>query len=175
VRIILQPMPGGFELCSRLGLVLAPATNLTRIIRFGVGFQFEATEPFRCVEDGKFVHAVLDGSPCSRVGIQSRDVIFAINGTSWPKVRLLAFSDHHPSEITAKTLVSYQFAVMDVSIRVPPHPYRPLAEIQKEAADIIAARPTVDATPYRDPREDPDPEMVCLLERIKPRRVGPRR
>jgi hypothetical protein len=175
VRLIVQPIAGGFDLCARLGLVLAPATNLTQVIHFGMAGQFEATAPLRGLEDGKLVQAVLDGSPSARAGIQSRDIIFAINGTSWPKVRLLTFSDHHPSEITAITFVGYQFAVMDVLIRVPPHPYRPLAAIQKEAADIVAARPTLDPTPYRNPRDDPDPRLVRLLESIRPRRGRRRR
>jgi hypothetical protein len=172
MRLILQPMAGGFELCARLGLVLAPTANLTRVIRFGMALQFETTAPFRDFEDGKLVHAVLDGSPSARAGIQSRDIIFAINGTSWPKVRLLTFSDHRPSEITAKTFVGHLFAHMEVSIRVPSDPYRPLADIQKEAAGVVRARPTLDATPYRDPREDYDPEKVLLLENItsRPRR-----
>jgi predicted metalloprotease with PDZ domain len=175
MRLILQPIAGGFELCARLGLVLAPATNLTRVFRFGMASQFEATAPLHDQEDGKLVHAVLDGSPSTRAGIQSRDIIFAINGTSWSKVRFLTFSDHHPSEITAVTFVGWQFAAMNVLIRVPPHPYRALADIQNEAADIVAARPTLDATPYRNPRNDPDPGMVRLLESLMSRRGRPRR
>jgi hypothetical protein len=175
MRLIVQPIAGDFELCARLGLVLAPATNLTRVVRFGMGGQFEATAPLHGLEDGKLVHAVLDGSPSARAGIQSRDIIFAINGKSWPKVRFLTFSDHHPSEITAITFVGWQFAVMEVSIRVPPHPYLPLTDIQKEAADIVAARPTLDPTPYRIPREDPDPGMIRLLEGLRSRRRRPRR
>jgi hypothetical protein len=169
MRLIVQPIAGGFELCARLGLVLAPATNLTQVIRFGTVSQFEVTEPLRIHDDGKVVHAVLDGSPSARAGIQSRDIIFAINGTSWPKVRLLTFSDHHPSEITAVTFVGWQFAAMNVLIRVPPHSYRHLADIQNEAADVVADRPTLDATPYRNPRDDPDPRMVQLLESLRPR------
>jgi S1-C subfamily serine protease len=80
MRLILQPMAGGFELCARLGLVLAPATNLTRVIRLGMAGQIEATAPLQGLEDGKLVHAVLDGSASARAGIQSRDIIFAING-----------------------------------------------------------------------------------------------
>jgi hypothetical protein len=170
VRLILQPIAGDFELCARLGLVLAPATNLTRVIRFGIAHQFESTAPLRGLEGGKVVHAVLDSSPSARAGIQSRDIIFGINGAPWPKIRLLTFSDHHPSEIIVTTFVGWQFAAMDVSIRVPPHPYRPLADIQNEAAAIVAARSTLDATPYRHPRDDPDPRMVRLLESLRPQR-----
>jgi hypothetical protein len=60
-------------------------------------------------------------------------------------------------------------------IRVPAHHYRPLADIQKEAADVVAARPTLDPTPYRIPREDPDPGMVRLLEGLMSRRGRLRR
>jgi hypothetical protein len=170
VRLILQPIAGGFELCARLGLVLAPTTNLTRVIRFGMASQFEATAPFDGLEDGKLVHAVLDGSPSARAGVQSRDIIFAINGKPWRDVRLLTFSDHHPSQIIAIIFVGYQFAVTEMTIRVPPHPYRPFLDIQKEAADIVAARPALDAAPYRNPRDDPDPWMVRLLDGLGLRR-----
>jgi len=126
--------------------------------------------PLDGLEDGKLVHAVLDGSPSARAGIQSRDIIFAINGKPWRNVRLLTFGDNRPSEITAITFVGYQFAVQEVSVRVPPHPYRPLVEIQNEAADVVATRPTIDATPYRNPRDDPDPAFVRLLESLRSRR-----
>jgi hypothetical protein len=55
VRLIVQPIAGGFELCARLGLVfLASSTRLQ-------GF-----------DGGKIVHAVLDGSPGARAGIEPR-------------------------------------------------------------------------------------------------------
>jgi hypothetical protein len=175
MRLIVQPIAGGFELCARLGLVFVPATNLTRVIHFGMAGQLEATGPLRGLEDGKLVHAVLGNSPSARAGIQSRDILFAINGKPWRDVRLLTFSDHHPSEITAVTFVGWQFAAMNVLIRVPPHPYRPLSDIHSEAADIVAARPTLDATPYRNPHDDPDPGMVRLLEGIRSRQGRRRR
>ena len=167
MRLIVEPMARGFELCVRLGLILAPATNLTRVIHFGMAGQHEATTPLRGLEDGKLVHAVLDGSPSVRAGVQPRDIIFAINGKPWPEVRGLTFSDHQPSEIAAITFVGWQFAVREVVIRVPPQTYRPLAEIQQQAADVVAGRPTLDLTPYRNPREGPDPGMVRLLEGLK--------
>jgi hypothetical protein len=176
MRLIVQPMAGGFELCARLGLVLAEAANLTQEIRFGIVGQFVAMVPLRGFEDGKVVNAVLEGSPSARGGIHSRDIILAINDTSWREVRLLTFSDHRPSKIIAKTFVADQFAVMDVVIRVPPHHYRPLAEIQKEVADIVAARPTLDAIPYRNRDLDPDPKLGCFLANIlsSHRRGNPR-
>jgi hypothetical protein len=164
MRLIVQPMAGRFELCARLGLVLAPAMNLKQVIHFGMVGQFEVTAPLGGLQDGKLVHAALEDSPSTRAGVQSRDIILAINGKSWHEVRLLTFNDHRPTDITA-----HQFAVMDVLIRVPPHPHRPLTDIQKEAADIIAARPALDATPYRNPRDDPDPRMISLWESIRPR------
>jgi hypothetical protein len=132
--------------------------------------QFEATAPLRGLEDGKLVHAVLDGSPSARASIQPRDIVFAINGKRWRDVGALTFSDHHPSEITAITFVGWQFAVREVVIRISPQTYRPLAEIQQQAADVVAARPTLDPTPYRNPHDDPDPQMVRLLEGLRTRR-----
>jgi membrane-associated protease RseP (regulator of RpoE activity) len=147
MRLIVQPVTGGFELCARLGLVLVPAHV------FGL--------------NSKAVHAVLDDSPSARAGIVSRDIIIAVDNAPWNSVRRLTFSDRRPSEITLKTFVARYFSFTNIMVRVPPEPYQLLDEIATEAANIIAARPTPDRTPYRNPRFD---DMRELLARFSSRR-----
>jgi hypothetical protein len=130
MRLIVQPIAGEFELCARLGLILVP------------------------VESGRIVHAVLDGSPCAQAGIEVRDIVFAVDKVPWNSVRSLTFSDRRPSEIYLKTFVARYFATTNIQVRVPPEPYRPIEEIVAEAANIIAARPESDRTPYVNPRFD---------------------
>jgi membrane-associated protease RseP (regulator of RpoE activity) len=132
VRLIVQPIAGGFELCARLGLVFVPPS----IGPPGAG---------------KIVHAVLDGSPGARAGIEHRDIIVSVDGQPWDSLPHTAFSDRRPSEITAQIFVARYFAFAKVVVHVPPEPYRPLDAIATEAAAIIAARPAPDTTPYRRP------------------------
>lgn len=137
MRLIVQPIAGGFELCARLGLVFVPPSMQLAFF------------------DGcKVVHAVLDGSPGARAGIEHRDVIVSVDGQPWNSVRHMRFSDRQPSEITVKTFVARYFTIAMIAVRVPPEPYQPLDDIAREAADIIAARPVPDRTPYRNPRFD---------------------
>jgi predicted metalloprotease with PDZ domain len=147
VKLIVQPIARDFELCARLGLVLVGGE------KFG----------------GRVVHAVLDGSPCARAGIVARDIVLAIDKTRWEAVRLLTFSDRRPSEIALQTFVARYFARQSITVRVPPEPYRPLQEIAQEAANVIAARPTPDTAPYRNPRFD-DPLIRLMMARIAGRR-----
>jgi hypothetical protein len=148
VRLILQPIAGGFELCARLGLVFVPSS--TRLQGF---------------DGGKIVHAVLDGSPSARAGIEPRDIIMSVDGKPWDSVRHLTFSDRRPSEITARTFVARYFTFAKIAVRVPPEPYRPLDDIAGEAATAVAARPAPDRTPYRNPRYDDIRELLALYRR----------
>ncbi len=154
VRLILQPIAGDFELCARLGLVfLASSTHLQ-------GF-----------DGGKIVHAVLDGSPGARAGIEPRDIIVSVDGRPWDSVRHMVFSDRRSSEITAQTFAARYFAFAKVAVRVPPEPYRPLDDIATEAARVIAAKPTPDTAPYRRPLADFEiAEFRELMARLSPRR-----
>jgi membrane-associated protease RseP (regulator of RpoE activity) len=156
MRLIVQPIAGGFELCARLGLVLAPSKNLT-----GQTFAGGPTPLEGFFGGGRIVHAVLDGSPGARAGIEPRDIILTVDGTPWDSVRRLTFSDRRPSEITFKTFVARYFAFAKIAVRVPPEPYRLLDDIAVEAEAIIAARPTPDRTPYRNPRFDDMRELVA--------------
>jgi hypothetical protein len=151
LRLILQPIAGDFELCARLGLILFSAER--RLGDFGHG--------------GKIAHAVLSDSPCARAGIEARDVIFSIDGKPWDSVRHLVFSDRRPTEITAQTFVARYFAPAKITVRVPPEPYRPIEDITAEAAAVVAARPMLDTTPYRNPRFD---DIRGLLANLRQRR-----
>jgi hypothetical protein len=152
MRLIVQPIAGGFELCARLGLIFVSAQQL--------GF----------FAVGKIIHAVLDGSPSGRAGIEPRDIIMSVDGKPWDGVRSLTFSDRRPSEITAETFVARYFTFTKIAMRVPPEPYRPLDDIAREAGSVIAARPTPDRTPYRNPRCDDIRELLALLSRRRRRR-----
>jgi S1-C subfamily serine protease len=89
VRLIVQPIAGGFELCARLGLVfLASSTRLQ-------GF-----------DGGKIVHAVLDGSPGARAGIEPRDIIVSVDGRPWDSVRHIVFSDRRASSTACSAVAS---------------------------------------------------------------------
>src|SRR6266849_205555 len=134
MRLIVLPLAGGFELCARLGLI------------------FVSAPPQGFFDGGKIIHAVLDGSPCARAGIEPRDIIMSVDGRPWDSIRHLTFSDRRPSEINAETFVASYFAFAKVALRVPPEPFRPLDDIATEAAYIIAARPVPDTAPYRNPR-----------------------
>ena len=150
MRLIVQLVVGGFELCARLGLVLVSAHV------FGL--------------NSKAVHAVLDDSPSARAGIVPRDIIIAIDNAPWDSVRRLTFSDRRPSEVTLKTFVARYFTFTNITVRVPPEPYRPLDDIAAEAANVIAARPAPDRTPYRNPRWDEWDDMRELVARLSSRR-----
>jgi membrane-associated protease RseP (regulator of RpoE activity) len=153
VRLIVQPIVGGFELCARLGLVfVAPSVRLVSS------------------DSDKIVHAVLDGSPGARAGIEPRDIIVSVDGQPWASVRDMVFSDRRPSEITARTFVARYFTFAKIAVRVPPEPYRPLDNIAREAAAVIAARPVPDRTPYRNPRYDDIRELLAPPHRRRRRR-----
>jgi membrane-associated protease RseP (regulator of RpoE activity) len=153
VRLIVQPITGGFELCARLGLIFVPSSMRLQ------GF------------DGcKIVHAVLDGSPGARAGIESRDIIVSVDGKPWHAIRGLTFSDRRPSEITAETFVARYFTFAKVAVRVLPERYRPLDDITTEAAGVIEARPVPDPVRYRNPRFDDMRELVARLRRRGRRR-----
>ncbi len=149
MRLIAQPFAGHFELCARLGLLLIPAERLTGSAGRG----------------GKIVHAVLTGSPSARAGIEARDIIFAIDGKPWDSVGHLVFSDRRPTEITAAVFVARYFTLAKITVRVPPEPYRPIDDITAEAANVMAERPTLDRTPYRNPRHDDLREWVARFSR----------
>ena len=99
MRLIVQSIAGGFELCARLGLIFVPSQNLAGRTLAGQS----APQGF---DGDRIVHAVLDGSPSARAGVEPRDIIISVDGKSWDSVRYLTFSDRRPSEITAVTFVA---------------------------------------------------------------------
>ena len=151
MRLIVQPIAGGFDLCARLGLIFVSAA--------APGF----------FGGGQIVHAVLDGSPSARAGIEPRDIIISVDGRSWDSVRHLTFSDRRQSEIAAETFIARYFTFAKIAVCVPPEPYRPLDDIAQEAAAVIAARPVLDTTPYRNPRNDDIRELLESLHRRRRR------
>jgi membrane-associated protease RseP (regulator of RpoE activity) len=154
VRLIVQPITAGFELCARLGLVFVPPL-------------------MGPPGGGKIVHAVLDGSPGARAGIEHRDIIVSVDGQPWEAVRHMVFSDRRPSEIAAQTFVARYFAFAKVAVRVSPEPYRLLDDIATEAAAVVAARPAPDTAPYCRPPDfvtDDIRELLAPLYRRGRRR-----
>jgi membrane-associated protease RseP (regulator of RpoE activity) len=131
MRIIAQPLPGGLELCARLGLLLVPG------LKFG----------------GRIIHAVLADSPSDRAGLEPRDIVFAIDKTRWDSIRSLTFSDRRPSELNVTVFIARYFTVARITISVPPEPYRPIEDIHSEAMRAVAAQPaTPSAITYVNPR-----------------------
>ncbi len=137
MRLIVQPIAGDFHLCARLGLIFVPPSAR-----------------FALFDGCKVVHAVLDDSPSARAGIEHRDVIMSVDGQRLEAILHMVFSDRRPTEITVQTFVARYFTVANIAVRVPPEPYRSLDDIAREAADIVAARPEPDRTPYLNPRFD---------------------
>jgi hypothetical protein len=145
VRLIVQPVFGGFELCARLGLLLVPGRD-----------------------EGKIVHAVLEDSPSARAGIEPRDIIVSLDRTPWEALRHLTFSDRHPSDVVAEIFVARYFTLGKITVRVSPEPYRRLEDIDAQTAKIIAVRPAPDTTPYRNPRPDFEERIRELTGWIRP-------
>src|SRR2546428_1021126 len=89
MRIIIQPVTDGFELCARLGLVFAPLKDLS----------------------GKAIYAVLRGSPSAKAGLKARDIVFAADKTRLDSIQHLVFSDRRPSELNLRVFVARYFTV----------------------------------------------------------------
>jgi membrane-associated protease RseP (regulator of RpoE activity) len=142
VRIIVQPLTGGFELCARLGLLLVPG------MKFG----------------GQIIHAVLTDSPSARAGLQPRDIVFAIDKTRWNSIRHLTFSDRRPAKLNVTVFVARYFTVAGITVSVPPEPYRPIEDIVAEAMCAVATLP---ATPNKITYVNPRFEWLAAL---RPRR-----
>ena len=116
MRVVAQPLPGGFELCARLGLLLVPG------LYFG----------------WRIIHAVLSASPSARAGIECRDIVIAVNKTRWDFIRQLTFSDRRPSELRLTVFVARYFVAAEITVVVSPEPYRPIEDIVAEATGIAA-------------------------------------
>jgi hypothetical protein len=129
MRIIIQPLAPGLELCARLGLVLLPFSNV----------------------GGKIVHAMLAGSPC-RAKLRPKDIVIAINGTPVDRIRFLVFSDRRPSLLTMKIFEADLFAVRDIRFRLGPDHYRSLDDILQEARGLAEDRPPPSVVEYVNPR-----------------------
>jgi hypothetical protein len=125
MRIIIQPLSPGLEVCARLGLVLLPFTSV----------------------GGKITHAVLAGSPC-RSKLRPKDIVIAVNGTPIDRIRFLNFSDRRSSALTMKIFEADLFAVRDIRFRIGPEHYRPLDDILEEARRVAAERPPPSAVEY---------------------------
>jgi hypothetical protein len=151
VRIIIQPLADGFELCARLGLVFLSDLS------FG----------------GKVIHSVLGASPSARAGIEPRDIVFAVHKAQWDSVRYLTFSDRRPSELSLKVFVARYFTVAYITVRVPPEPYRPMEEILAEAIRAVAgqsARLCLRSIRYVNPRHEWFAALTAARRRTQRRR-----
>jgi predicted metalloprotease with PDZ domain len=122
MRIIVQQVADGIELCPRLGLLLAP----------------EERRPSNPL-GGRTILAVLRGSPCDQAGLVAGDLVVTINKVRLDSVRYLTFSDRRPSELNLLVFVASRSMLDDVKVRVPPEPYRPIEDILAEAALSAAA------------------------------------
>jgi hypothetical protein len=152
MRLIVQPFAGGFELCARLGLLLIPGEKLGSA-ELG----------------GRIVHAVLVDSPSARAGIEARDIVFAVDKARWDSIRHLTFSDRRPSELNLSVFVARYFTIANITVRVPPEPYRPIEDIVAEATRVIAAQPMPLKVHYVNPRFAEIRELLSMLRRRRRR------
>jgi hypothetical protein len=148
MRIIIQPLSPGLELCAHLGLVLLPFANV----------------------GGKIVHVVLARSPC-RSKLRPKDIIFAVNGTPIDRLRFLVFSDRRSSSLTLKIFEGDLFAVRDIRLRLGPDHYRPLDDLVQEARRVAQEQPPPGTVVYRNPRPSTvecwNPRFVVPLQRSR--------
>jgi hypothetical protein len=122
MRIIVQQVADGIELCPRLGLLLASEPR-------------RLSTPF----DGRNIRAVLPGSPCARAGLVAGDLVVTINNVRLDSVRHLTFSDRRPSKIDLLVFIASRSVLDDVKVSVPPEPYRSIEVIVAEALLSVAA------------------------------------
>src|SRR5262249_33225590 len=135
MRLMVQPLASGFELCARLGLLLIPGEKLSSA---GLG--------------GRIVHAVLADSPSARAGIEARDIVFSVDKARWDSIRHLTFSDRRLSELNLSVFVARYFTIANITVRVPPEHYRPIADIVAEAMQVVATQPMPLKLHYVNPR-----------------------
>jgi hypothetical protein len=148
VRIVVQQLVDGIELCARLGLLLVSKptraevhtyTAAAALDRFGIPLLPHPT--LAEALDGQIVHAVLPGSPCDRAGISAGDIVVTINGVRLDSIRHLVFSDCRSCKLNLLVYVARRIALDDIKLRVCPEPYRPIAEIVAEAMLALPASP----------------------------------
>jgi predicted metalloprotease with PDZ domain len=139
MRIIIQQIADGVELCARLGLLLAPEPKRLAPRIGPVGFPRKLRLPTSVPFDGQAIRAVLPGSPCERAGLVPSDVVVTINNVRLDSVRHLTFTDRRPSELNLLVFIAGRFTLEDVRVRVPPEPYRPIENIVAEAMRAAAA------------------------------------
>ena len=152
MRLIVQPVACGFELCARLGLLLIPGERLGSA---GLG--------------GRIVHAVLVDSPSVRAGLEPRDIVITVNETQLDAVRFLTFSDRRPSELNLKVFLARYFTIASVMVRVPPEHYRPIEDIVAEAMQVVATQPMPLQLHYVNPRVAEMRELLSMLRRRRRR------
>jgi predicted metalloprotease with PDZ domain len=122
MRIIIQPLSDGVELCPRLGLILGLEPR-------------RLSNPF----DGRTIRAVLPGSPSDQAGLVAGDLVVTINNVRLDSVRHLTFSDRRPSKLNLLVFIASRLMLDDVKVSVPPEPYRPIEDIVAEALLSAAA------------------------------------
>src|SRR5258708_6915745 len=152
MRLIVQPLAGGFELCARLGLLLIPGEKLGSA---GLG--------------GRIVHAVLVDSPSARAGIEARDIVFSVDKARWDSIRHLTFSERRPSELNLSVFVARYFTIANIIVRVSPEHYRPIEDIAAEAMHVVATQPMPLNLHYETPRAAKRRELFSMPRRRRRR------
>jgi predicted metalloprotease with PDZ domain len=122
LRLVVQQVADGIEVCPRLGLLLAPEPR-------------RLSSPF----DGRTILAVLAGSPCDCAGLVAGDVVVTINNVRLDSVRHLTFSDRRRSKLDLLVFIASRAVLDDVKVSVPPEPYRSIEDIVAEAMLFAAA------------------------------------
>jgi hypothetical protein len=141
MRIVVQQLGDGIELCARLGLLLVskPIRPAPAFHRFG--FPLPPRPTIAEALDGQIIHAVLPGSPCDRAGISAGDIVVTINHVRLDSIRHLVFSDRRSCKLNLLVYIARRFALDDIKVCVCPEPYRPIEDIVAEAMLAFPASP----------------------------------
>jgi hypothetical protein len=145
VRIVVQQLGDGIELCARLGLLLV-SKSIRPAPAFGRAFgrlrvPLLPRPTISEALDGQIIHAVLPGSPCDRAGVSAGDIVVTINHVRMDSIRHLVFSDRRSCKLNLLVYVARRFALDDIKVCVCPEPYRPIEDIVAEAMLAFSASP----------------------------------
>src|SRR5262245_48856904 len=168
MRILLRRLADGFDVCPRLGLVLAPAVEMpqmpampsaqvladNKMGRYArLRQEYERRQAERgYVIAGRTVRHVLAKSPASAADLRQYDVIQSVSGQRWGAAHLVALSDRETSELTLDVFMPRYFKSAKVIVRIAPEPFAPLDDVIAAAALYVAQHPSLPSAQFNNPR-----------------------
>jgi len=138
MRILVHRLSAGVEVCPRLGLVLVPLPE------FG----------------GRMVRHVFATSPAERAGISAYDVVLFVGKRPWNSVQYEVLSDKRASELVLDVWMPRFFKHVNVSVRVDPEPFAPIADIVAAATRHLAEHPLIPKARFVNPR------YACVVDAL---------